>query len=550
MKKIKWLEVPAGDAPEELKEQLLDEWAREYEEAEARAEQAARKEIYDLIRELEPQIIPDVITDMDSDREGFTRFKVESAAVFHDESILTPGIYYADPSDKDAPIYHAKGLDPRHMDEYPGFGVLHYEERDSERTHVFDAMPEDASELVPQRLKSGEPVTVGLLIMQLVVNLAPLKCPEKGQKLLNMLVMRTVAKPPATTDEARPAQVSPVHSRLNAMPVDHSFTSQVFKGLEELAYTGDSTYALTTSKQSNQKIELGTNPDYCQRYISNKNANWQLALRILTTVTHIGLKAKEEGGVRKGQVPISTGAIIRELTRTAEGENTKLQRNAEFKGTVNDALAVLTTSSIQARDKTGKLAYSGGVLNGTYYERITDKQGNEIRDAWIFELASVEKWATFTEVYTRHEKLLPMPPLRAENVWIPQYLNGKIISMLRSQLYPKRGKGKQQASVSVAWNEIFRLADVKSDGDISARRKQKVVSDVQTQLSAIAENLKADNDKPMYLAAEAPRGGKQGQGAWKNLEVTAYRKPTRKAKIDLGIETDGRGSTLSKKPEN
>ena len=389
-------------------------------------------------------------------------------------------------------------------------------------------------EMKPVTVSDGHKITLNELGVWLAIKDAKEAKDEEALKLLHEEMFERLA--PEPTEELPAPTVNPINRALSTMPIDHSFALKVLQGIEQIAYSGKGQFELTPRKKgSKERIVLNITPEYCSKYIAHDNANWELCGRIVATV-HKLLKqpeaiAKAEGG----RAWITTATIIKELTRTANGTNSKLTKNKDYKNTVNDALAVLSHASIEAFDAEGERKFLGSVFHCEYLKVVKDKAGNVIQNAWSFDTTSEgTAWAVFAEASTSNTALLDIPPLKATNAWMPQFIDGTIVSALHAKLYPSRGKGPKQFTYKVSWNSIFDSADVKADGDIRADVKKRIVKDFEAILIARAKTLANDKDKPIWIHAKSNRDGSRGRGkgTWETLEVTGFR-TLKKLEINL-----------------
>lgn len=389
-------------------------------------------------------------------------------------------------------------------------------------------------EMKPVTVSDGHKVTMNELGVWLAIKDAKEAKDEAALECIHEAMFERLA--PEPTEELPAPTVNPINRALSTMPIDHSFALKVLQGIEQIAYSGKGQFELTSHKKgSKERTVLNITPEKCMDYIAHDNANWELCGRIVATVHNLLKQPEAIAKAEGGRAWITTATIIKELTRTAKGTNSKLTSNAEFKATVNDALAALSHASIETFDAKGKRIFLGSVFHCEYLETIKDKAGNVIYDAWSFDITNEgTAWALFAEASTSNTALLDIPPLKATNAWMPQFIDGTIMSALRAKLYPAHGKGLKQFTYKTSWNSIFDSADVKADGNIRPDVKKRIVKDFEAILTARAKTLAKEESKPIWIQAKSTRDGSKGRGkgAWENLEVTGYR-TMRKLEIDL-----------------
>ena len=320
--------------------------------------------------------------------------------------------------------------------------------------------------------------------------------------------------------------------------VNRSFVMKALKGFEEIAYgKDDGTYELPAKDGTNRKAVLSASVKACEKYIGNDGANWELAARIVAMVNELRRKPEAIAMQTDGRVWITTNTIVRELTRTAKGVNTNATRDESFRKLVVDALRALSSAQITSYGADGNLEFVGYVMQAEYVAQTTDNCGNRIKDVWGF---STDKDAlSFAELVGESNvsvSLLDMKPMTMKNAWVVQALRGDILSEIRSKLYPKRGKGLKEYKAVRKWEDMFKSADVKANGNITPAKKERVVRDFQRQLIAL-DKFERHAANPIYLEArstrDAQRGG--GKGAWSTLEVTGHKNCKRSYKIDLDV---------------
>ena len=323
---------------------------------------------------------------------------------------------------------------------------------------------------------------------------------------------------------------------LDNMPINHSFAMKVLEGFEDIPYgDGSGTFTLEAKKGTGQKTVLSATPEACRDFIANDGANWEYAARIAAVVYELIRKPEAAAMKTEGRVWVTTNTIVKELTRTARGVNAHATRDKAFRKLVMDGLKALSSAQISSYDASGNLQFMGYLLQAEYLAEAKDAAGNTIKDIWGF---SVDKealaFAVFTEKSTVNAPLLDMKPMKKSNAWIVQALRGDVLSEIRAKLYPKRGKGVKQYTAKRDWVEVFKIADVKADGDIRSSVKQRIVNDFEEQLRALAVNEK-NADKLIYLEARATRDARRGKGggAWLKLEVTGHKTFSNKYRIDL-----------------
>ena len=323
---------------------------------------------------------------------------------------------------------------------------------------------------------------------------------------------------------------SPVASMIH----NRAFPLKVLGGIEKIPYTDDGEFELTPKNGSSGRVTMRAIPKDCSEFIGNKGANSAGAERILPMIYEI-LNNPRTPTV-DGFVIIPLSKLIRELTRTKNGVNEHATHNDNFRKLVNDCIRALITVRISEHDASDKLVFDGYLLPSAFYkEQVTDDSGNTIKDVWYFAVPSGGR-----DDFSKHissgvvkTELLDIPALKPTNYWIPSNLSN-IISEIRNNLYPPRGKGKTEYTVKRDWNKFFIAADVVAQGDIRSSVKNRVVRDFEEQLLAYANNLKDDQDKPIFLKAKSTRDAKRGKGkgAFLCLEITGYKKP-RKPEINL-----------------
>lgn len=336
--------------------------------------------------------------------------------------------------------------------------------------------------------------------------------------------------------------IVPVTGKLERNEYNHSFYAKALKGFEEIAFDGKGSFELA-AKRGNRKAVLFANPDLCARYIGNAGANWPSALEIAVTVKQLLKKAGAELKAH-GRIWLSLNTIIDNLTRTAQGVNTGARRNDAFRKAVNDALFALSSSQIQICDDRGKPIALGYMFNAEYRETMLDPAGNVLKDVWGFmPIEGDQDFLTLTARETTARPLLNCKPFNLKNYWISQYLMGGVISEIRAKLYPARGKGLKSYTATRSWNSVFDTAEPTTGGEqLSSRKKNRVVCDVQDVLVAIAEE-EAEQDKPIYLQAKTAFGT---GGKFVELKITGY-KTYHAQTIDLG--TTRRDQTKRKAPK-
>jgi hypothetical protein len=390
-------------------------------------------------------------------------------------------------------------------------------------------------EMKPVTVSDGHKVTMNELGVWLAIKDAKDTKDEAALECIHEAMFERLAPEP-TEEQPAPPSINPINHALSTMPIDHSFALKVLQGIEQIAYSGKGQYELASRKAgSKERTVLNIAPDKCSNYIAHANANWELCGRIVATVHKLLKQPKAIAKSNGGRAWITTATIIKELTRTAKGTNSKLPTNDEFKKTVDDALAVLSNAQIEAFNAKGERIFLGSVFHCEYLKKIKDEAGNIIGGAWSFDTTNEgTAWAVFAEQGTSNTALLDIPPLKATSAWMPQFIDGTIMSTLRAKLYPAHGKGLKQFTYKASWNSIFDSADVKADGNIRPDVKKRIVKDFEAILMARAKTLAKEEDKPIWLHAKSTRDGSKGRGkgAWETLEVTGFR-TMRKLEIDL-----------------
>lgn len=330
-------------------------------------------------------------------------------------------------------------------------------------------------------------------------------------------------------------KIQTVTGALGKMPTIHDFSIRALKGLEEIAYSNEGRFVLWAKNGTRQNVVLKANPHSCSQFIANKNANWQYASRITAIVCECIRANKGIAYETGGRVWITTNTIARELTRTEEGVNSGATRNASFTSMINDCLEALSSAQIQMTDAGGNLCFMGYLFNAVYVSEAVDNCGNRIKDVWGFSIDAKDlSFAMFSERGTTKRKYLAAPPMNPKNAWIVQVFQGDILSEIRNKLYPKRGKGLKEYTATRQWEDIFKAANVKADGNISSHARKSLVEECQDKLIACAKNER-DNPQPIYIEAKSIRDASRGRGkgAWESLVVTGHKNLKKSYEIDL-----------------
>ena len=322
--------------------------------------------------------------------------------------------------------------------------------------------------------------------------------------------------------------INAITKPLDKKPIIYDFATKGLRGIENIAFgEGDGTYTITAKNNERQKVELRANPKACRDYIANDGANWEYVALIIAIIYRL-IDTPEAAAMRtNGRVWITTNTILKELTRTAEGVNENAPRDKKFKQIVIDCLKMLSSLQITSYDAGGKLQFMGYILQVEYLAEAKDKAGNIIKDIWGFNTdKNAIQYATLTAESTKNTPLLRLErgSLNRKNAWILQVIRGDILSEIRAHMYPKRGKGCKDYTASRSWDEIFKSAEIKADGNISSRRKETIVKDFEEQLKAYAQ-LERNEQEHIYIEAHSVRDGGRGKGrgAWEKLIVTGHK---------------------------
>ena len=331
--------------------------------------------------------------------------------------------------------------------------------------------------------------------------------------------------------------INAITKPLDKKPIIYNFATKGLKGIEDIAFgEGDGTYTLTAKNNERQRVELRANPKACRDYIANDGANWEYVALIIAIIYRL-IDTPEAATMRtNGRVWITTNTILKELTRTAQGFNENAPRDKKFKQIVIDCLKMLSSLQITSYDACGKLQFMGYILQVEYLAEAKDKAGNIIKDIWGFNTDKDSlQYAALTAESTKNTPLLHLErsSLNRKNAWIPQVIRADILSEIRTHMYPKRGKGCKDYTATRSWNEIFKSAEVKADGNISSRRKETIIRDFEEQLKAYAE-FERNEKEHIYIEAHSVRDGGRGKGrgAWEKLVIIGH-KTYKKYSIDL-----------------
>lgn len=325
-----------------------------------------------------------------------------------------------------------------------------------------------------------------------------------------------------------PVSIYPGH--LSSMHIDHSFVTKALQGIEYIAYNPQSEGVYTllpkTKNSPYSKVEFMAIQAQCQRFLENKEANYLYAIKVGTTIYRLLQQPEAISCVQQGRVWLSVSTIIKGMTQTKEGHNSKAHRNETTRKKVNDAISMLATGQIVAYDKKGDKSFSSYILVANYCAEITDKAGNKIKDVWGFP-CDMTGLFEYTEDMTRNFELLEHPAFRDNEIWMSQYI-GNIISELRNALYPSKGKGAKTHMLKRNWDEIYQLADPSTKTSPRPKVKERIAKDLETMLESFAKQEAHLLDKQMFISAntEYDRSRGAGKGKRSTLVILGTAEPT------------------------
>lgn len=446
---------------------------------------------------------------------------------------LKAGLYFVVANQDGEAVEH--GLHPLYVARFDGEGEV--DEQTGELVNINDIKVHMECLRVDGKKTGAKGMEDVLTLEELTTWVAADEAATKGDTALVEKILKAGYKindKPIEADEKTLVKRSSLAtSPMASMISNRAFPLKVLRGIEEIPYTDSGEFELASKNGSDLKVAMRAIVKDCSEFIGNKGANSAGAERILPMIFEILNDPKTP--TMGGYVVISVNKIAKELTRTKHGVNAHATRNASFRKLVNDCIRALSTVRISVRER-GKLVFDGALLPASFYrEEVTDDSGNVIKDVWFFAVPSggSDDFSKYISTGVVKTKLLDVPPLKPTNYWIPGELSN-IISEIRNNLYPPKGKGKTEYTVKRDWSRFFVSADVIAQGDIRSSVKNRVVADFEEQLLALADNLKDDQDKPIFLKAKSTRDAKRGKGkgAFLCLEITGYKKP-RKPEINL-----------------
>lgn len=337
----------------------------------------------------------------------------------------------------------------------------------------------------------------------------------------------------AETPKSQEIKLSPANiypGKLSSMHIDHSFVTKSLQGIEDIANNPDlnGIYTLTPKTKGSpySKVEFIAVPGQCQRFLENKEANYLYAIKVGTTIYRLLKQPEAIASVQQGRVWLSVSTIIKGMTQTKEGHNSKAHRNENTRKKVNDAISMLATGQIIAYGPKGEKLFSSYILVANYCSEIIDNGGNVIKDVWGFP-SDMSGLFKYTDSMTRNHELLDHAAFRDNEIWMSQYI-GNIISELRYALYPSRGKKPELYTIKRNWDEIYQLADPTSSGAPRPKVKERIAKDLEDMLISFSKQEANLSEKKMYLSAHTEYDRSRGAGKGKRtmLVVSATREPS------------------------
>jgi hypothetical protein len=298
--------------------------------------------------------------------------------------------------------------------------------------------------------------------------------------------------------------------------------NKVLKGFEIIAETGKGEYTLETKE--GLKYILTANPAICSKFNTFDTSNFEYIETLRSIVCQLLRDPQTEQAVDENNVAwIPSSKILQEMTRTQQGINTRITDNQKERNKINTALQLWQSTSLNVKDRDGKLLFNNVVLQVEGFRKIIkDKRGNEIKDAWGFAYGTQNNYFN-QRLYeaTRHRQLSAGKPAKSNEIWIKQYMEGELLSQLYNSLYPPKGKGKRQYTVKRNWSNIYEKA-VK-EAEPTDKVKRRVRKQIAEYLSQILKEYRNDENR-IYIKAVTEND---------KLLITGYKKPYGSPVVEL-----------------
>lgn len=273
------------------------------------------------------------------------------------------------------------------------------------------------------------------------------------------------------------------------------------------------------TKDGNSLI-LATQPQYCYNFFMlGKGANSEYLETLRTVVKQILEQSINKNLVDEyGIVWISTNKIIKEITRTEYGINQRIKKDEHAKKMCNLAMKIFQNSTLEITNRKYEHFENESllVIKG-YRNDIIDKRGNLIKDVWGVSIATLDTYINAQiSKGTKKRELLKCSPLQHGREWEAQYINGNLLSICHTCLYPQRGKGKTTHRLKVKWDSIYLKAEPTKNPSkkVKERIKRNFIETLEASILRCEQEA-----QPMYISYTTNKD---------YLDITALKKPIKK----------------------